>query len=162
MALGLMSTVSAMVTIGPRLYYAMAKNGAFVQVAARIDERTNTPVIAIICQGACAMLMTFTPFPDLMTYIGVTLNFFACMSVASLFIFRRRADWQRLPAVSFAWPLVPGTFILVGIWMTAYGFTLQPIVSLCAVLTIGLGALVYHLRVKSHDRNSTATAPGRI
>lgn len=162
MALGLVSTVSAMVTIGPRLYYAMAKNGAFFPIAARIDDRTHTPVIAIICQGVCCMLMTFTPFPDLIVYIGVTLNFFACMTVASLFIFRRRPEWQRLPAVSFAWPLVPGVFVLVGIWMTIYGLTLQPIVSLCAILTISGGAAAYHVRRRSHERTAAATTPGRI
>ncbi len=35
MALSLMSTVNAMVTIGPRVYYAMAKNGAFLALRRR-------------------------------------------------------------------------------------------------------------------------------
>jgi hypothetical protein len=46
--------------------------------------------------------------------------------------------------------------------MTVYGFTLQPIVSIFAVLTIGGGAAAYHVRMRSHDRNSTATTPGRL
>jgi APA family basic amino acid/polyamine antiporter len=43
MAVSLVSTVSAMVTIGPRVYYAMAKNGAFFSSAARVHERTARP-----------------------------------------------------------------------------------------------------------------------
>ena len=63
MAISIVSTVNAMVTIGPRVYYAMAKNSAFFTAAAKVDPRWHTPVNAILSQGLCAMLMTLTPFP---------------------------------------------------------------------------------------------------
>jgi APA family basic amino acid/polyamine antiporter len=152
MALSLVSTVSAMITIGPRLYYAMAKNGAFFSIAAKVDDRRHTPMVAILCQGACAMLMTLTPFPQLFLYIGFTLNIFAVMSVASIFIFRRRPDWQRLRVVSFAFPLVPAIFLFVGIGITVYGIAIQPLVSLVALGTIATGAAVYHVRIRPYAR----------
>jgi APA family basic amino acid/polyamine antiporter len=149
MALAIVSTVSAMVTIGPRVYYAMAKNGAFFSSAARVSERYRTPVVAIVAQGICAMVMTVTPFPQLFFYIGMTLNFTAMLAVASIFVFRRtRPDWQRLKVVSFAYPLVPGVFVLIGAWMTLYGLTQQTRVSLAAISTILFGAIVYHFRVR--------------
>jgi len=150
MALSLASTVSAMVTIGPRLYYAMARNGAFFSMAAKVDQRRRTPVVAILCQGVCAMLMTLTPFPELFLYIGFTLNFFAVMSVASIFIFRRRPDWQKLRVVSFAFPLVPAIFLIVGIGITLYGITIQPAVSFAAMATVATGAAVYQLRSRQY------------
>jgi APA family basic amino acid/polyamine antiporter len=150
MAVSIMSSVSAMVTIGPRVYYAMAKNGAFFATAARVHEKYRTPVAAIVAQGACASLMTLTPFPQLFFYIGMTLNFTAVLAVASLFVFRRRRpEWQRLKAVSFAWPLVPSVFVLMGVWMTIYGITLQSRISMIAILTILIGAVVYHFRVRT-------------
>jgi APA family basic amino acid/polyamine antiporter len=148
MGLSLLATVNAMVTIGPRVYYAMAKNGAFIERAARVDSRWHTPVFAIVCQGICSILMTLTPFPQLVVYIGFTLNFFAVMSVASLFIFRKRPGWQKLRVVSFAWPLVPVSFLLVGIWMTIFGMSLEPKVSLAAILTVATGAAVYHFHIR--------------
>ena len=148
MALSLVSTVNAMVTIGPRVYYAMAKNGAFFGAAAQVDRRWHTPVMAIVCQGVCAILMTVTPFPDLLLYIGFTLNFSAVMSVASLFIFRKQHGWRKLAVVSFAWPLVPALFLIVGIWMIIFGITLKPVISLAAVLTVATGALVYHFLIR--------------
>src|SRR6266566_8970034 len=48
MAISIVSTVNAMVTIGPRVYYAMAKNKAFFQGAARVDPHWHTPVNAIL------------------------------------------------------------------------------------------------------------------
>lgn len=148
MALSLMATVNAMVTIGPRVYYAMAKNGAFFSAAARVGRRSHTPFIAILCQGVCTMLMTVTPFPSLLIYIGFTLNFFAVMSVASLFIFRRREGWRKLRVVSFAWPLIPAFFVVIGVWMTIFGISLEPRISLAAVVTVVTGAAVYRLRLR--------------
>jgi basic amino acid/polyamine antiporter, APA family len=148
MALSLMSTVNAMVTIGPRVYYAMAKNGAFFRAAANINPRWHTPVTAIALQGVCAVLMTLTPFPKLVIYIGFTLNFFAVMSVIALIKLRRRADWKKLSAVGFCYPLIPVLFILVGVWMTGYGMKLQPVVSGLAIATIAVGAIAFHLTAK--------------
>jgi APA family basic amino acid/polyamine antiporter len=149
MALSLMSTVNAMVTVGPRVYYAMARNGAFFEAAAKVHPRWRTPVFAIVAQGLCTMLMTLTPFPQLVVYIGFTLNFCAVMSVASLFKFRRRPGWRKLRAVSFAWPLAPALFLIVGVWMTIWGIQLKPYISLAAVVTVGAGAAVFYFRQRN-------------
>ena len=149
MAAAIMSTVSAMVTIGPRVYYAMAKNRAFFPSAAAIHPRWHTPVAAILSQGACAILMTLTPFPDLIVYIGMSLTFFTVLAVASVFLFRRsRTDWSKLRAVSFAYPLVPLAYVLVGSIMMIYGFVNQPKASFSAFATVAVGALVYRVAVR--------------
>ena len=148
MMLSLLATVNAMSTIGPRVYYAMAKNGAFFSAAAKIHPRWHTPVVAIVAQGVCTMLMTISPFVDLLLYIGFLLNFFALMSVASIFIFRRRQSWQKLAVVSFAYPLVPGFFAAVGVWMTILAIRLRPGVAGVAALTVAAGAMVYHFRIR--------------
>jgi APA family basic amino acid/polyamine antiporter len=145
MALSIVATVNAELTIGPRVYYAMAKNRAFFPAAAKVHPRYHTPVIAILSQGLCAMLMTLTSFVDLLTYIGMSLTIFTVLSVASLIVFRRRQpNWQRLRAIDFAYPLLPVSYILVGAAMVIFGFTVKPLASAIAFATIGAGALVYH------------------
>ena len=96
------------------------------------------------------MLMTLTPFPDLVSYIGFSLTLFTVLSVASLFMFRRRKPgWQRLRAVQFAFPLVPAAYILVGVCMMVYGVIWQPRASLTALATVGAGALVYRFGIRA-------------
>jgi APA family basic amino acid/polyamine antiporter len=151
MAVGIVSTVNAEITIGPRVYYAMAKNRAFFKAAAAVHPRWHTPIVAILAQGACAMAMTITPFPQLLTYIGMSLTLFTVLSVASLFAFRKKnAGWQRLRALDFAWPLIPVSYILVGACMMVYGVVLHPLASLTAFGTVGLGALVYHFGIRKY------------
>jgi APA family basic amino acid/polyamine antiporter len=138
-----------MVTIGPRVYYAMAKNKAFFPAAARVHPQWHTPVNAILSQGVCAILMTVTPFPELVVYIGFSLTLFTVLSVASIFVYRkRRPGWQRLRALDFAWPLIPASYIVVGAGMMIYGVIWQPRASLTALATVGVGALVYRYGVR--------------
>jgi APA family basic amino acid/polyamine antiporter len=147
MALSLLATVNAMVTIGPRVYYAMAKNGAFFAAAAKVHPRWHTPVIAIVSQGVCTIIMTITPFVNLVFFVGFALNFFAVLSVASLFVFRRRPGWRKLGVVSFAYPLIPAFYIIVGAWMTIFGMTFNFRVAVIAVAMIAAGAVAYRWRV---------------
>jgi APA family basic amino acid/polyamine antiporter len=148
MAMSLMSTVNAMVTIGPRVYFAMARNGAFPAVASKVHPKFHTPVAAILAQAVCTMLMTLTPFPQLVLYIGMTLNIFTVMSVLSIFFFRKREGWQKLRAVSFAYPAFPVLFAVVGIWMTYQGVVLKPWIALATLLTLATGAAFHHVRIR--------------
>jgi len=152
MALAIVSTVNAMVTIGPRVYYAMARQGAFFRFAAQVHPKWRTPVPAVLSQGLCAMLLTVTPFPRLVIYIAFSLTFFTVMSVASLFVFRRRPGWRRLAAVGVAFPLIPVAFIAVGAWMILYGVMLEPKVSAAAIATIASGAALYRLMERRRSR----------
>ncbi|HWZ33297.1 MAG TPA: amino acid permease [Bryobacteraceae bacterium] len=155
MALSLMASINAQVITGPRVYYAMAKNGAFLASAAKVHPKWHTPWIAIIAQGVCTMLLTMTPFRELVSYIGFTLSFFTAMGVASLFYFRRQPGWQKLPIVSFCWPLVPILFIIPEIWIVIFGVQRKPFISLATVITMVTGALVYHFRIRSRTPEQT-------
>ncbi len=151
MVISIMPTVNAMITIGPRVYYAMAKNGAFLKAAGEVHPRWHTPVVAILSQGACCIFMTLTPLRDLFMYIGMSLTVFTVLAVASLFVFRRRANWQKLRAVNFMYPLIPVAYILVGTLMVGYGIVYKPTVSLASLGTIAAGAVVYHLTRERSD-----------
>lgn len=160
MAVSLLATVSAMVTVGPRVTYAMARNGAFFGAVANVDPQWRTPVPAILLQAMVAMALTLTSLPSLFFFIGFTLNFFSVLSVASLFRLRRRAGWRRLAPVSWLWPLLPVVFILVGLWMTLFGFTLRPKIAFGACAVIGLAAILHRRPWKgnaSWQTSSTAS-----
>lgn len=156
MAMSLMSTVNAMVTIGPRVYFAMARNGAFPAAAAKVHPTFHTPTVAIVAQAVCTMLMTLTPFPQLVLYIGMTLNLFTVMSVLSIFFFRRREGWHKLRAVSFAYPAAPILFALVGVWMTYQGIVLKPWIALATLLTLATGAAVHRFRARQRAPQPSA------
>jgi APA family basic amino acid/polyamine antiporter len=144
-----------MTITGPRVYYAMAQEGSFPSAAAMVHPRWHTPVIAIAAQTLCTLLMIFTPFPQLIVYIGFTLNFFAVLSAASLFRFRRRAGWKKLPAVNFGYPLVPAMFVMVGFWMIVEGILQKPAISLVCILTLVSGAAAHRVYSRRASRHAS-------
>ena len=108
MAASLMATINAMCLVGPRVYYAMAQNKAFFPAAAKVHPTWKTPYVAILAQGAFTIVLILTgTFESLGNYIGFTLWLFSSLAVFAVFQFRNRPGWKRLPAVSFAWPLIP-------------------------------------------------------
>ena len=79
----LLSVISAMIMAGPRVYYAMAKDGTFFDLFARVSKTRKTPGPSILLQAAIAIGMVVTSsFDRLLLYIGFTLSLFAMLTVA--------------------------------------------------------------------------------
>jgi len=144
MSVGLLSAVSAMVIVGPRVYYAMAQDGCFFAGAARVSPRWGTPIQAIVWQSlaTAAMILTGT-FESLLYYIGFALVLFATLAVAGLVRLRRRAAWKRLGAVNWVYPLAPLVFVGASAWMLCYTVALRPKESVLGLVTMAVGLLVY-------------------
>jgi APA family basic amino acid/polyamine antiporter len=150
MAAALLASVNAMSMIGPRVYYAMARDGAFFAAAARLHPRWNSPWIAVLAQGVCCCLLILTgTFQSLINYIGFTLYLFSSLSVLALFKFRRRPDWKRSPWVSLAYPLIPLAYVAMNAWVVYFSWNRA---ALWSVATIVAGALIYHLYIRQRPR----------
>ncbi len=149
MAFSLLSTVNAMTIIGPRVYYAMAVNGAFFPAAARVHPRWHTPWIAVLAQGACTLLLILIPtFESLVQYIGFCLMFFTMFAVVGLFRLRRRPGWRPLAAVNLAFPLIPAFYALSCAVVLICMVVLRPAASGYGVLTAVCGAALYRVAVR--------------
>ncbi len=162
MAACILSSVSAMVIVGPRVYYAMAADGCFFRDAARINVRWQTPSRAILYQALAAGIMVVTAsFAGLAYYIGGALVFFAGLATAGDIRLRRRAGWKRLPALNLAFPLIPAIFILASLWMLAYALWSKPTVAAAWALTLSTGAVIYGWKfrgARKTDLDSSKTA----
>ena len=55
--ISLAASISAMIFAGPRVYYAMARDGLFLQPAARVHPRFRTPAAAIVAQAVWSGLL---------------------------------------------------------------------------------------------------------
>ena len=85
------ASVSAMVLAGPRIYYAMARDGQFFSAVGRIHPRFRTPVNAIFAQSLWASVLVLTgTFDQLVEFTGFAIVLFAGISVGALFVLRKR------------------------------------------------------------------------
>ncbi|MBI1749226.1 MAG: amino acid permease [Acidobacteria bacterium] len=144
--LALLSSLSAYVLIGPRVYYAMARDALFFRFAARVHPRFHTPGLSILAQGACSVAMILTgTFEQLLTYIGFALGIFPVMAVAGVFMLRRRQPARERPYRVWGYPLTPVFFLVMMLAILAVGFVNAPKPSLIALATVAAGMPAYWL-----------------
>jgi len=147
MAVSLLATVNAMCMVGPRVYYAMARDGAFFSSAARVHSTWKSPWVAVLMQGASTLVLIIMPtFRSLVFYIGFTLDLFTALSVLALFKFRRRPDWIHFRWLDRTYPWLPLIYVGMSFWVLAFSIRSEPVASTLSLLTVLLGAAAYRLR----------------
>lgn len=144
-ALALMSSVSAMVMAGPRVYASMAEDHALPAVMARRTRR-GVPAVAVAVQGVLASAFVLVgDLEQLVQYIGFTLSIFAALAVAAVVVLRyRRPDAER-PYRTTLYPLTPVLFVAVSAWTAYVQIRGNPENAALGAGTILAGAVVYAL-----------------
>lgn len=143
-AAGLLSVVSAMIMAGPRVYYAMARDGAFFPSFGVLSAAHHTPARSIFLQAtiACVLILTAT-FETLLIYIGFVLSLCALLTVAGLLRLRRTEPDLPRPYRAFGYPFTPWFFIVGNVWIAVHSIGARPVVALASATTLGLGALLF-------------------
>ena len=141
----LLSVISAMIMAGPRVYYAMAKDGTFFSWFGRVGRHpAATPGRSIFLQGAIAVLMVITSaFDKLLLYIGFTLSLFAMLTVAGLLVLRYRCPHYPRPYRTYGYPVTPVLFMLGNLWIIVFSLRSNPTVFLYGGGTIVAGLLIF-------------------
>jgi APA family basic amino acid/polyamine antiporter len=90
-AISTLGFLSQSMLTGPRVYYAMARDGVFFASVGKLSQRSRAPVVAIIVQGLAAIVIACSGTYGQILNFEVTVDFiFFAMTAASLFILRRR------------------------------------------------------------------------
>ncbi|HZQ91296.1 MAG TPA: amino acid permease [Terriglobales bacterium] len=144
-AAALLSSLSAYVLTGPRVYFAMARDGLFFPFAARVDPQSATPVAAIVLQGVCAAVMALTgTFEQLLTYIAFALGIFPWMAVLGVILLRRREPAAARPYRCWGYPLAPLVYLVASAATMVVAFMGRPGPSLFAIGTGLVGIPIYY------------------
>jgi APA family basic amino acid/polyamine antiporter len=137
-------TISAMVFAGPRVYYAMARDGLFVPAAARVHPRWRTPVFSIVAQGlwSCLLVVSGT-FNQLVNYTGFAVVLFAGVAVAALFVLRWREPDAPRPFRAWGYPVAPALFTVMSAAMVVNAVWREPGPALAGLIVIACGVPIY-------------------
>jgi APA family basic amino acid/polyamine antiporter len=127
-----------------RVYYAMAKDGAFLPSVAKLHPRFQTPGNAILLQSAWAIALLFTgKYGDLLNTVVFADWIFFGLTVAGLFMLRRRMgapDGFRTPG----YPWLPAFFVLVSVIVVYSVVREAPLRAAAGAGLLLLGVPVYY------------------
>jgi basic amino acid/polyamine antiporter, APA family len=130
----------------PRVYYAMAKDGLFLQSVARLHPRYGTPAAAIAVQGAIATLLVWmSSFQQIIAYFIFVAVVFLGLTVAGLFILRgrNRGDASAIPASGY--PFTPLAFLTLVVLLLVMVAAHSPRETALGVLVVLAGVPAYAL-----------------
>ncbi|HEY2184158.1 MAG TPA: APC family permease [Xanthobacteraceae bacterium] len=155
---GLVSSISAMMWIGPRVTTTMGEDIPMLRIFARRSDN-GVPTTAILFQLAVATLMLLTQsFEAVLEFIQFSLlasSFLTVLGVIKLRI--TRPDLPR-PYRAWGYPVTPLVFLAVTAFMMYYLVTQRPVQSFIGVLMMASGLAVYYLsRARSAPGRATPT-----
>jgi APA family basic amino acid/polyamine antiporter len=130
--------------VGPRVYYAMARDGVFFRKVGKVHPRFGTPTFAIGVQALWAAALTFTgTYEQLFTYVIFVTLIFWIVGTASVFVLRKRRPDLPRPYETWGYPYVPLIFIVATLVILLNTLFARPVESLAGLGIAALGVPVY-------------------
>jgi APA family basic amino acid/polyamine antiporter len=143
--------LNLVILVSPRVYRAMAADGAFFPGLARLHPRFRTPAAAIVFQGLWGILLTLSgTYGQLLDYVVFGDWIFFGLVVSTLFVYRRRDGSAGVGAVGHAgayrawgYPWTPALFVLAAGYVVASSVASNPRNAAIGASLLALGVPVY-------------------
>jgi APA family basic amino acid/polyamine antiporter len=142
--LGLVSSVSAMIWIGPRVTMTMGEDAPFLRLFSR-KSKQGVPAFAILFQLAVSNLLLLTQsFEAVLDFIQFSLTF--CSFFVVLGVIKMRITHPHLPRPYRAWgyPVTPLVFLAVTGFIMYFLVVSSPLQSLAGFATMCAGLIIYY------------------
>jgi len=136
--------ISGIILAGPRVYFAMARDGLLFRWVGAVHPTRGTPHRALWLQGIWASVLVLTgTYRALFTRAIYTEWIFFGLMAVGLFIFRRRAELKRAYSV-WGYPLTPVIFAMSAFAIVVNQVITDPVESAWGLGFVLLGIPVYY------------------
>ncbi len=144
--------LNANILFGPRVFYAMARDGYFFKAMGRLGRKSRVPTGALWGQAAwTAALCLSGTYESLYEYMVFALLLFFAATGAAVFVLRRRSPQAVRPYRAWGYPVVPLVFIAMSLAVFASIVASQPLKSLAGLGLLLAGLPVYAVWKRGKD-----------
>ena len=146
--------INGMALAGARAYFAMARDGLFFARAAKVNA-AHVPGAALAMQGvwSVALMLARTHDPatgaygnlysNLLDYVISAALIFYILTIAGIFVLRRKRPDVERPYRAFGYPIVPALYILGAIIILGMLFAYRASTTIPGLVIVLLGLPVY-------------------
>jgi len=146
---------------GARIYYSMAKDGAFFHALTRLHPRWHTPTTSLLvqCAWVCVLILS-SRFDQLYTCFIFMMTLTYALTVGAVLVLRRTQPHRARPYRCFGYPWLPWIYIVIAAGFLVSTLHSRPRESLAGLLLAILGIPLYlHWRRR---RGTAGTPPGVV
>jgi APA family basic amino acid/polyamine antiporter len=152
--LGLISAISSMTWIGPRVMMSMGEDHWLLRLLGRKTAH-GIPTNAIILQLFVVNLLLLTrSFEDVVRYTQFSLLLCSLLAVLGVIVLRFTRPTISRPYRVWLYPLPPVLFSIITVWMMFYLLRWHPVESLAGLATALAGLLLYFCASKRPTRTT--------
>jgi APA family basic amino acid/polyamine antiporter len=157
-SLGLISSISAMTWIGPRVTMTMGEDMPMLRMFSRKSKR-DVPAVAIVFQLLVSNLLLLTQsFEAVLDFIQFSLAFCSFFTVLGVIKMRFTHPELARPYRAWGYPVTPLIFLSVTLFMMYYLVVNRPLQSLAGFAMMSAGLLIYYTsRLLSNAPSSDAS-----
>ena len=160
--ISIVGAINGCILTAARIPFAQAQDGLFFRRFGRVHPRFETPAFAIVLQGLwTAVLVVSGSYENLFSYSMVAAWIFYMLSVAAVFILRRKQPDLARPYRMWGYPYTLGAFMLVSVWFVVNAFVTTPGPSFTALGIIATGIPMYLIWRKPAQQMG-ATVKGEV
>jgi basic amino acid/polyamine antiporter, APA family len=146
----ILGSMNGLILTGPRVYYAMARDGVFPRVFGQISNHYRTPMLALIIQGVwSAVLAASGSYQQLFTDVIFTAWIFYGLAVAAVLVLRRTQPQLERPFRVPAYPWLSLLFCAAAIGLVLSTFIERPGSALIGIGLVASGIPVYFLFIRT-------------
>jgi len=143
---------NGLILAGARVYYAMARDGLFFRATGTLNRRA-VPGRALVLQAIWASALCLSGrYSDLLDYVIFAVLIFYSLSIAGIFILRRRLPDAERPYKAFGYPIVPALYVLVAVAICVDLLIVKPKYTWPGLAIVALGVPVYYIWRRSSAR----------
>jgi APA family basic amino acid/polyamine antiporter len=144
----------SLILAGPRVYYAMAKDGLFFKKVGSINKR-GVPGFAIAVQGIWSVLLCLSgTYSDLLDYVIFAVLIFFAITILAIFVLRiKKPDIPR-PYKAFGYPLVPAVYIFITVIIMIILLIYKPNYTFPGLIIVLLGIPVYFMWTRKRQNGA--------
>jgi APA family basic amino acid/polyamine antiporter len=143
---------NGLVLAGPRVYYAMAKDGLFFKRIGNLNKK-GVPAFAIIVQCAWSIVLCLSgTYSDLLDYVVIAALIFYILTILAVFILRvKKPDIER-PYKAFGYPYIPILYIIITSAISVILLIYKPDYTVPGLGIVLLGIPVYFVWDRSRKK----------
>ena len=153
--LSILGFVNVVILATPRIFFAMARDGVFLQAAARVHPKYGSPHISVMIMGGWAialLVLTRGEIGALLSGVVFADWIFFGLGAASVFALRRSRPDAPRPYRAWGYPVVPAFFVVAAVFGIVSAFIAAPRTSLLGTGILLAGVVVYYARFAKSAR----------
>ena len=144
---------NGLILAGARVYNTMAKDGLFLRKAAALNKNA-VPSFALWIQCLVAALLCLSgKYGDLLDMISFVVVMFYALTIAGIFILRKKMPDAERPYKAFGYPVLPAIYILMAISFCILLIVFKPAFTWPGLIIVLIGIPVYYIAVKQNKNN---------